>query len=414
MSDLQKNFNDVLLALGLAGLNYETERAKLTAERDNLQAENKRLSDATLDLVHEAETLEAKVDALKMQLFRLQHPADVYATIRRDSAFTVKLQQCCNVTNNKHLYATPEAVTRLTTNASQLYGGVCLHMSEGFGVNEAWPDPTKPRPHNWGTLQAQLAFALRWGKPVMLNLYCPPWWMCARGTFKMTPDAAYKHMGRLMTSMIPKWQLMVEDGVTLFASALLAQDANAVLHLDINNEWKMFQEYRRGDRVIEGQRWADGDYAGTPGDVGDMDYPPYAALTIEAALRATDGLGIPRERVKVGGSYPVLTFQVAQNADSVPSTHPLYGRPYGTARKAPLNAFTRYLAYWKQRNLPLDYLTIDGGTRNKDGGILVDDFTNCLRFCELTQFVRGLATPSGYGELEIVYKEFYAKPQVVA
>jgi hypothetical protein len=357
--------------------------------------------------------LEVHVDSLERALHRAQHPADVYVSIKPNSAFPVRLEQCVNIITNDHLWAANAAATdKLVTNARQLYAGTCLHMSEGFGVAVAWPDPAKAM--NWDSLKSQLAFAARVGKPVMLNLYCPPWWMRANGTVKMTSAAAFKHQGRLMTSCIPQWQQMVEEGVTVFANAMLAQDANATIELDINNEWKMFQEIRRVDKIIEGQRWADGDFTGTAGNVGDMDFPPYAKLTIEAAYRATDKLGIPRERVKVGGSYPVMTFQAAQNADSVPSTHPLYKRPYGTARKAPLLAFERYLAYFKRNSMPVDFLTIDASTRNKDQVAVTDDFSNCTRFYDLTKHIRELATANGYGDLEIVYKEFYAKGQVIA
>jgi hypothetical protein len=370
-----------------------------------------------LEMAHSYEAqlsdLEVHVDSLERALFRAQHPADAYLSIKPNSAFTVKLQQCVNIITNDHLWAANAAATdKLAANARQLYQGTCLHMSEGFGVAVAWPDPTKAM--NWDSLKSQLAFAARVGKPVMLNLYCPPWWMRALGTTLMTSVAAFKHNGRLMTSMIPQWQLMVEAGVTVFANIMLAQDPNATIELDINNEWKMFQEIRRGNDVIQGQRWADGDHPGTPGDVGDMDFPPYAKLTYEAALRATDALGIPRERVKIGGSYPVLTFQAGQNADSVPSTHPLYKRPYGTARKAPLLAFERYLAYFKRNSMPVDFLTIDASTRNKDQVAVTDDFSNCTRFYDLTKHIRELATANGYGDLEIVYKEFYAKGQVIA
>lgn len=367
-----------------------------------------------LEMAHSYEAqlsdLEVHVDSLERALFRAQHPADAYLSIKPNSAFTVKLQQCVNIITNDHLWATNAAATdKLVTNARQLYAGTCLHMSEGFGVAVAWPDPTKPA--NWSSLKSQLAFAARVGKPVMLNLYCPPWWMRANGTTRMTSAAAFKHSGRLMTSMIPQWQQMVEEGVTVFANAMLAQDANTTIELDINNEWKMFQEIRRVDKVIEGQRWADGDHPGTPGNVGDMDFPPFAKLTYEAALRATDKLGIPRERAKVGASYPVITFQAAQNADSVPTTHPLFQRPYGTARKAPLLAFDRYLAYFKRNNLPVDFLSIDASTRNKDQVAVTDDFSNCVRFYDLTQHIRHIATVNGFPDLEVAIKELYGKGQ---
>jgi hypothetical protein len=392
---------------------YEAKLTELQGTLDNRTEIIGSLKTGLVMLEGELADLETHIAALERALHRATHPADAYLSIKPNSAFPVRLQQCVNVITNDHLWAANAAATdKLVANAKQLYGGTCLHMSEGFGVAVAWPDPTKAM--NWSSLISQLDFALELGKPVMLNLYCPPWWMRANGTVKMTSAAAFKHTGRLMTSMIPQWQQMVEEGVTVFVKARLAQDANAIIELDINNEWKMFQEIRRGDKVTEGQRWADGDHPGTPGPIGDMDFPPFAKLTIEAALRATDALGIPRERVKQGASYPVITFQAAQNADSVPTTHPLYKRPYGTARKAPLLAFERYLAYFKRNNLPVDFLTIDASTRNKDQVAVTDDFSNCTRFYDLTQYIRHIATANGFGDLEIVYKEFYAKGQVVA
>lgn len=342
--------------------------------------------------------------------------ADVHVRVKSDSAFTVKLKQCVNIVNNKHLAAANAAATmRLAANLPTLYKGICVHMSEGFGVVVPWlpnaDGSIPPKPTNWSSLTNQLAFIKRTGLPAMMNLYMPPWWMRASGTTKMTAADAYQVRGRLMTSKIPQWQLMVDEGVTVFAKAVLAADPNATIWLDMNNEWKCFYGLLRGDKIIENQRWADGDWQGTPGDVGDMDFPPYARLTIEAALRATDRLSIPRERVKIGGSYPVITFQALNNADSVPVGHPLRDRPYGTLRKVGVNAFDRYLAYFKANGIQIDFLSIDGATANHDLIALTDDFGNCTRFRDVGSLIREIATKYGYGTLELFWKEWYAKPQ---
>lgn len=394
---------------------YEAERVTLQQEKAAQAQQIAEFQREHTTLWHTIDTQTEYAASLEKQLFRATHPADAYVTVKPETAWTMHLSQHANIVNNKHLWANNATGTsRLVANLPTVANGLCLHMSEGFGVNVAKTHPDQPA--NWTSLQSQLAFVAKTGLPCMMNLYLPPWWMSANGTTKMIAADAYKHKGRLMTSYIPQWQQLVEEGVTVYARAMLDANPDATLWLDIHNEWKGFYEYRRGDKIVENQRWADGDYPGTPGDVGDMDFPPYAKLTYEAAYRATDRLGIPRERVKVGGSYPVITFQGAHNADSVSSAHELYERPYGTARKAPFNAFERFLNYWRVNNLPLDFLSIDGGTRNRDLSILTDDFSNCVRFREVGELIREIAYigKAAYGELPIYWKELYAKPQTTA
>jgi hypothetical protein len=409
-------------------LTTETESlTKTIAMRDTTISEQiaqiadleKQLSDQAVriaDLTAHNDALYDDLLDMEKQIFRLQHPADVYVTVDTSQSRTNHLQQGLAVVTNEFFPAAAAAtVERMTPYIHDLYDQVSYHLSGGFGVVDAWewnpangPRPVKPT--NLASLRNMAGLVNKFGRPHLLTLYRPSWHMKRQRGRALTYAEAWgpgsAETGRLSGEFKADWQLMVNELCYTAATEILKVDVNANIDCEIHNEFKGMWELLNKDVVLKNQNWADGENPGTSG-YGDIDYGPYYALTVQAAIAGFARAKIGRERIRFGGPYAVLQSRGTRTANALPVGHPLADRPWGHMSKMPIYAIERFLVYIKKYNLPLDYLVVDGGTHNNDDVFITDVWGQLMKIDEANTYLRYLLDQAGLVNVPIWWAERY-------
>ncbi len=416
MSDLRKQWDDALLALEGIGYASMNAVAELTAQVADLTAETHMLAANVASRSDTITEQAAQIAALERQLFRATHPADVYVTVDTSQGRTNHLRQGLALVTNEFFY-TPgsAAVPTMAPYVHDLYDQVSYHLSGGFGLADAWewnpangPRPAKPT--NLGSLRNMVNLVNRFGRPHLLTIYRPSWHLKRQRGTPLTYALAFgpgsAETGRLSGEFKADWQLMVNELCFTAATEILKADPNARIDCEIHNEFKGMWEALTKDTLLANQEWADRENPGTPG-YGDIDYGPYYALTVEAALAGFARANLPRERIRFGGPYAVLQSRGNRTANALPVGHPLADRPWGHMSKMPIYAVERFLAYVKKYSLPLDYLVVDGGTHNNDNVFLVDVWGQLLKISEANVYLRYLCEQAGMPDLPIWWAERY-------
>lgn len=387
------------------------------AERD---AEILSLVDVVIDRNRELDARDAEIATLKQQitdlersLFRATHPADVYVEVDTSQSRVSQLQQGVAIVTNEFLPATKAAaVATMAPYVSALYDHVSYHLSTGFGVLDAWHwdgTGTRPaKPTNMASLKSMVNLANQFKKPHLLTVYAPSWHMKRERARKLTYSEMWgsHETGRLAGESKADWKIMVEELFVASAAEILKVDPAAIIYAQVHNEFKGMWELLNQAIVLKNQNWADGNNPGTPG-YGDIDYGPYYALTVEGIKAGMARLGLAEGRVKYGGPYAVMQSEYTRDADAVPVGHPLANRIWGNSGKQAPAAIERFIAYCKTNNLPLDFLVVDGGTRNKDLRYETDAFGQLTKVSDCTRFVRGLLDVAGYTSTPIWWAERY-------
>lgn len=393
-------------------------QAGVVALQEKITALQSEAATATAALTANQQTVatqKTQIAGLEQQLFRALHPADVY--VSRDlSQFKInRLRQGLDIVTNEFFPASKAAaVDKMAPYTNALYAAVSYHLSNGFGVGDAWNwDGTGTRPsapNNLGPLQtmANLATRLVSGKPHLITVFGPPWHMKRQRDRLLTAAEQWGSAGtgRLSGEFKEDWKLTVEECFVTAATEILEDNPTAIIWCQIHNEYKGMYELLNKAAVVRGQNWADGANPGNAG-YGDIDYIPYYRLCIEGVRRGMTRLKLSEDRVKFCGPYIVCQSEGVRDADAVPVGHPLADRVWGQGGKAPANAVARFISDVKAQNLPLAALIVDGGTHNRDNVFLTDAFGQATKLSDWTLYVRALLDGAGYSETEIWWSECY-------
>ena len=124
---------------------------------------------------------------------------------------------------------------------------------------------------------------------------------------------------------------------------------------------------------------------------------------------AASSLGIPLSELKIGGPYLGFKTWSDPGAGGFPTTEPLLmNKPYGTYDQRDVDA----LKYWLANKVGAEYITWDGGTKNREGTNLVDTYQAAEKFYDTVTWLRSLnpATYPGATTLPVSYAEWYAFP----
>jgi hypothetical protein len=359
------------------------------------------------------EALQNQVAALEKQLADAQQPADVTITIDTSQSRTNHLQQGVAIVTNEFLPASKAAaVAKMSPYAHDLYAMSSYHLSTGFGVMDAWywdGTGTRPaKPTNLASLKAMANLANQFGRPHLLTVYAPSWHMKRQRGRKLTYSEMWgsHETGRLAGESKADWTMMVEELFVASATEILKVDPDATIYAQVHNEFKGMWELLDKDVVLKNQNWADGNNPGTPG-YGDIDYGPYYDLSITGIQAGMARLGLAEANVRFGGPYAVMQSEYVRDADAVPVGHPLANCIWGNSGKQAPNAIERFIAYCKTNSLPLDFLVVDGGTRNKDLRYETDAFGQLTKVSDCTLHVRSLLDAAGYLDTPIWWAERY-------
>jgi hypothetical protein len=388
--------------IGVLNSHLSARAAELIELTSQLTARNAEIAD-----------LETHIDSLERALYRAQNPADVYVTVDTTQSRVNQLQQGVAIITNEFIPATKAAaVAKMAPYVEALYDKVSYHVSTGFGVMDAWHwdgTGTRPaKPTNMTSLKSMTNLANQFKKPHLLTIYSPSWWMKRDRARPLTFAEMWgsHETGRLAGEHKANWKIMVEEMFIASATEILRVDPAAIIYAQVHNEFKGMWQLLDKDVVLKGQNWADGNNPGTPG-YGDIDYGPYYALCVDGIKAGMGRLGIAEGRVKYGGPYAVMQSEYIRDADAVPVGHPLANRIWGSSGKQAPAAIERFIAYCKTNSLPLDFLVIDGGTRNKDMRYETDAFGQLTKVSDMTRFVRGLLDAAGLSTVPIWWAERY-------
>jgi hypothetical protein len=326
-------------------------------------------------------------DYIRTLLATMTPPADATVTVQAHVVGVNKLR--LGVTHSEQTLLYGDA-TAMQAARSHLNGAALLHNTHvhSFGVGDPWPknkDGSIPaEPTAWGTLDKQLLSMQACGGEQMITLYNLPSWMKgilqSDGTTRPVTDA-FASDGRPYTEMIPKFLQLVQR----VCERYMAPPWN-VRRFSFWNEFKGL--YR--DHTLKGQLWAADDFPGAPGraDVGYTAlYKAARAKVLEVAAR----LGIVD--IQFGGPYVVMNSKQTPDVDSVASSHPLYGRPWGTPNKQGMYALCTFLDLAKAQGILPEFLTIDVACINEDGGAPsgspCDSMASTEKMSDLVGWVQG-------------------------
>jgi hypothetical protein len=336
-------------------------KALLLEMQQAYEAENAKLTAATLDLVHEAEMLEAKldkrnaeladlethIDSLERALFRATHPADVSLTVGATpyatSQFTMGIQD---------VDASLRAGSQIARDRLAAVNDVWVTHISNFGISQAWPTESTGKPTNWSSLDARLNMFVQMGVEIAVIDHGWPMWMkeLVDGSGVRNYTAADPATGGR-----PRWDKEAQFRTYHYeiAKHTMAAPYNVRMRL-FSNELKGFVMRKDGKKGYDHE-----------------EHTKWYNIWVEEVERAAKDLGIDPASLTLCGSYPPVRTNGVASSDTVPVGHMLYGKPYGEYRKAPLEA----LEYFVKNAKRFDVLCWDAGTGNPEGGEKVDAFT---------------------------------------
>lgn len=270
----------------------------------------------------------------------------------------------------------------------------------GFGVAAIWPQPTDPAPWNWGTLDAQMGVFSEMGGEKAIILYGFPWWM--RGilnsdgtTTLLTSADQFSDEGRVLTSQMDAF----DDYVDAIARRYLVAPHHVRTWV-FGNESKGYYNRRDGQPHL----WDSGTYPGTPGNHADHGYMYLYNRWVSVMEAAAIAVGVDPSILKLGGPYTAVRTQKNADASTVPSGHPLYGKPYGAYRKAALNMLDSFV----NQATRADFIAFDAGSRNASGGENVDIYERQKKWGDMMAFIQNDAGGTG-SALPVYVTETYLR-----
>ena len=287
-------------------------------------------------------------------------------TLHRSST-TVTSQMAIGATH-EHYDADPWNNTKAVTSAKKLMETSLAYQNQqmmGWGVDD--PEPA-PGVYNWSSLDKRVQLMRNTNAHMVLTLCCAPGWMRPEGyqddwqDLETAPDASH-----------------VRDFADLAVEVALRYPD--VKYLQVWNELK-------------------GMWSTSPGaipDISDLnrwDYERYTTLynAVYSAIKDV------RPDAQIGGPYIVMDSN--GHASTMSNPGPSYS--WGTPDQRSFDVLT----YWLAHKDGADFITIDGGSSNKDGVWLTDEFAAAQKFVDVYHWIR--SQPNGGATLPIWWAEWYA------
>ena len=211
----------------------------------------------------------------------------------------------------------------------------------GWGARN--PEPT-PGHYDFGSLDRRVALMRATGATPVITLCCAPDWM--KGGQPGATD-----WSKLAEAPLPSH---FADFAAL--SAAVAKRYPQVRYFQVWNELKGF--------------WRPAEHR--------YDYEGYTELYNQVY----DAVKAVRPDAKIGGPYPVITSWSPQASTNWRSS---VGGPYGSLDERPLDA----ILYWLAHKHGADFIALDAGTDNKDGGS-AGAYTGVQKFADVAAWLRKL------------------------
>jgi sulfur transfer complex TusBCD TusB component (DsrH family) len=314
-------------------------------------------------LVNKVAALDAEIADLETQLaIALRPDADVYVTVGATPYATSKFRTAMQDVDSGLRVGSQAARDKLAA----MVDVIATHTMN-FGSPDLWPKESDGKPTNWLRLDQRMqTFAAMGVEPAMI-LYNWPVWL--RETVSdagvATPVPLIDPFVTEGRPMLSKYN-QVDTYVYEIAKRYLPYGAKVWVH---GNELKGFWGRRDG---VKG--YAVEEYVAL-----------YDRFVVQVTRAATE-LGIDPTALQFWGCYSAVRTEGTRNSDTVATTHPLFGRPYGEFRKRPLEAIEYFIKNAKR----FDGVCFDAGLGNPEGGTLVDAFAATQKWVDLMTWLRTL------------------------
>lgn len=375
--------------------NLTTEVVMLTAQRDtltstvnNLTAQMDTLTQGNTDktaeivrdnaliatLTNDKAALTSTVNTLNLQVHDLS--PDVTVTIGSAPIMTSRLAMgLSNVDNKDLLYANATAKANGMANLAPCFD---LHHKPimAWGSGDLWPwdgiVPKPAAPTNWTSLDTFLQMGLDMGLKNAISTQIYPWhmkgiWNADGSTTPCTAADAFNDEGVVMTSQMLNYRLLIRTA----AQRYLGNPYNVRIWV---TGVEFHGAFRGRNKTFDEFRWDD--YPGTSGNNADCGMAYLHNVVVEEILAVAATKGIDPATLIFISNYPPITSDGKPNSNSVPIGHPLYARPWGTARRQPLSVLKNMIPLLKR----VDAVGFDMRTTNKDGVHPLGDFEALSRY----------------------------------
>lgn len=270
-----------------------------------------------------------------------------------------------------------------------------------WGLPDPWPDPSTPEPSDWSALDARVKLILSTGGIPVITLCEAPWWMKgqlqADGTTRVLTRAdewsVRAFSSRILDNQMGAWLHLVQR----VAERYMAPPYN-VRYFQVWNELKGYY-----DPVTNAY-----DYTTDPGNpqrpTAKHGYTYLYNRVYDRLMTVATSLGIPRERVNVGGPYVVMdTWSTTQQSNPSHLT-----RAYGTFDQRPLDV----VEYWLRHKAGAAFIVVDVNNTNKDGINIAAASAAAEKLADVVRWIRSLddRVYPGAAGLPIWLGEWYARP----
>lgn len=277
--------------------------------------------------------------------------------------------------------------------------------AHSYGGGDPWPVSTSPEPTNWSNIDSMLAMVARMGGTPIMGFGNWPWHVKGKwnglSTTPLTAAEALSDDGRPLTDKMPTLLKFVQRTCERYMVA----PYNVRFWQLGAWEFHGFELGRNGTY----SSWAYDAYPGTPGQA-DMGMAYLHNQVSAKILSVAASLGIDRSAIKIITNYPPMVAYGVASPQTFPVGHPLYGKPYGAFDKRTVQALLGMLPLLTPGSW--DYWSYDQTSRNKDGVVKTDDWTNTQRFTDMGQYLVDQVAWLGYGSKPFIVSELYNKPQV--
>jgi hypothetical protein len=298
-----------------------------------------------------------------------------------------------------------------------------------WGVADPWPDPTRANPYNWTDMDTRVSLMVAKGNTPIITLAEAPWWMKGRrqadGSVLLIPDVRGEWEPYTYTTSFTDYRGIRYPAGYVSPSPIAAR----VLDSEMDNWLKLVQataerymappynvRYFQVWNELKGyynpstNRWDYDTSAGnTTGRHAEHGYTYMYNRAYQRVRLAATNLGIPLNQIKIGGPYIGFKTWADSNVGGYATTEPLLmNKPYGTYDQRDVDA----LKYWLANKTGAEFITWDGGTKNREGINLVGPYAAAEKFYDTVTWLRSLnpTTYPGATTLPVSYAEWYAFP----
>jgi len=270
----------------------------------------------------------------------------------------------------------------------------------GWGSDNPWPDPDKPEPDNWASMDRKLELARQMGAHPVISLCEAPWWMKGElrgdGTTRLlTPAddfAEVAYSSRVLDNQMDNWLHLVRR----VAERYMVAPYN-VRFFQIWNEFKGYYNPATNN-------WDVSTSPGEPdGPNAKHGYTYMYNRVYETLKMVAKELDINPSAIFVGGPYIVVNTWLHAQKASHPSQ---FIRSYGMYDNRDLAA----ISYWLEHKRGAEFITLSGNNRNRDDVEDVNPFTAAEKFADVVRWLRSLDANRypGARTLPIWWAEWYA------